>query len=227
MMNKKILIVAAHPDDEVLGCFGTVARLIKEGCEAYTLILGEGKTSRDEKRVVENQKDEIDLLNREILKANDVIGIKKVFVESFPDNRFDSVDLLDIVKVISKVKEEVKPDIIFTHFENDLNVDHQITYKAVITATRPMKDECVKEIYSFEILSSTEWNYPLSFSPNTFFDISETINLKIDAMKEYKSELCRYPHPRSLEGIELDARYHGMRTGMQYVEAFKSVRVIK
>lgn len=226
-MNKKILIVAAHPDDEVLGCFGTVARLVTEGYEAYTLILGEGKTSRDEQRVVENKKDEIETLNTEIQKANNVIGVKKVFVESFADNRFDSVDLLDIIKVISKVKEEVKPDIIFTHYEHDLNIDHQITYKAVITATRPMEDECVKEIYSFEILSSTEWNYPLSFSPDTFFDISDTLNLKIQAMKEYTSELCEYPHPRSLEGIELNAKYQGMRVGKKNVEAFKSARVIK
>jgi LmbE family N-acetylglucosaminyl deacetylase len=226
-MNKKILIEASHPDDEVLGCFGTVARFIKEGYEAYTLILGEGKTSRDEQRVVENRLDDIAVLNSEIQKANDIIGIKKVFVESFPDNRFDSVDLLDIIKVISKVKEEVKPDIIFTHYEYDLNIDHQITYKAVITATRPMKNESVKEIYSFEILSSTEWNYPLSFSPDTFFDIKTTLDLKIEAMKAYKSELCDYPHPRSLEGIKINAQYHGMRVGKQYVEAFKSIRVIK
>ncbi len=226
-MSKKILIVAAHPDDEVLGCFGTVSKLIKEGYEAYTLILGEGKTSRDEKRLVENKKDEMRILNNEIQKANDVIGIKKVFVETFPDNRFDSVDLLDIIKVISKVKEVVKPDIIFTHYEHDLNIDHQITYKAVITATRPMENECVKEIYSFEILSSTEWNYPLSFSPDTYYDVSDTIDLKIEAMKEYTSELCEYPHPRSVEGIELNAKYQGMRIGKRYVEAFKSVRVIK
>ena len=226
-MSKKILIVAAHPDDEVLGCFGTVARLINEGYEAYTLILGEGKTSRDEHRVVENKKNEIEVLNKEIQNANDTIGIKKVFVESFADNRFDSVDLLDIVKVISKVKEEVKPDIIFTHYEHDLNIDHQITYKAVITATRPMENECVKEIYSFEILSSTEWNYPLSFAPDTFFDISDTIDLKLKAMEKYTSELCQYPHTRSLEGIKLNTKYQGMRIGKKYVEAFKSVRVIK
>ena len=226
-MSKIILIVASHPDDEVLGCFGTVARLIKEGYEAYTLILGEGKTSRDEERIIENRKDDIQILNTEIKKANDMIGIKKVFVESFPDNRFDSVDLLDIVKVISKVKEEIQPDIIFTHFENDLNIDHRITYQAVLTATRPMEDECVKEIYSFEILSSTEWNYPLSFSPDTYFDISNTIDSKIEAMQKYTSELCEYPHPRSIEGIELNAKYQGMRVGKKYVEAFKSVRVIK
>jgi len=226
-MSKKILIVAAHPDDEVLGCFGTVARLIKEGYEAYTLILGEGKTSRDEERIVEDKKEEIELLNHEIINANKVIGIKKVFIESLPDNRFDHVDLLDIIKVISKVKEEVQPDIIFTHYEHDLNIDHQLTYKALITATRPMEDECVKEIYSFEILSSTEWNYPLSFAPDTFFDISQTVDLKIKAMKAYPSELCEYPHPRSLEGIELNAKYQGMRVGKRYVEAFKSIRVIK
>ena len=226
-MNKKILIVAAHPDDEVLGCFGTVAKLIKEGYEAYTLILGEGKTSRDEQRVLENKKDEIDILNTEIQKANNIIGIKKVFIESFPDNRFDSVDLLDIIKVITKVKEEIQPDIIFTHYEHDLNIDHQITYKAVITATRPMENECVKEIYSFEILSSTEWNYPLSFSPDTFWDISDTIDLKIEAMKKYSSELCLYPHPRSLEGISLNAKYQGMRVGKKYVEAFKTIRNLR
>ena len=226
-MNKKILIVAAHPDDEVLGCFGAVAKLITQGYEAYTLILGEGKTSRDERRIVENKTDEIMILNSEIQKANDVIGIKKVFVESFADNRFDSVDLLDIVKVISKVKEEIQPSIIFTHFENDLNIDHSITYKAVLTATRPMEGESVKEIYSFEVLSSTEWNYPLSFSPDIFFDISETIDLKTQAMIAYNSELRQYPHPRSIEGIKLNAKYHGMRVGKKYVEAFKSVRVIK
>jgi len=227
MNNKTILIVAAHPDDEVLGCFGTVSKLIKEGYKAYTLILGEGKTSREKNRNVSNKKDEILVLHSEIKKANDSIGITKTFIYNFPDNRFDSVDLLDIIKIITKVKDEIKPDIIFTHYKDDLNIDHQITYNAVLTATRPMEDECVKEIYSFEILSSTEWNYPNSFSPDIFWDISNTIDLKLNAMKEYKSELCKYPHPRSLEGITLNAKYQGMRVGKTYVEAFKSIRILK
>lgn len=227
-MSKKILIVAAHPDDEVLGCFGTVSKLIKtEGYEAYTLILGEGKTSRYNSNKKNNIEEELELLNKEIFNANNKIGIKKVFVHSFPDNRFDSVDLLEIIKIISEVKEKVKPDIIFTHYENDLNIDHTITYKAVLTATRPMKTESVKEIYSFEVLSSTEWNYPLSFSPDVFFDIEDTLNIKIEAMKEYHSELCNYPHPRSIEGIKLNAQYNGMRVGRKYVEAFKTIRVLK
>jgi LmbE family N-acetylglucosaminyl deacetylase len=221
--NEKILIVAAHPDDEVLGCFGTVARLINEGYEAYTLILGEGKTSRDSDTV----QSEINLLQDEIKQANDCIGVKETFIYDFPDNQFDSVPLLDIIKVVSHIKEKIQPSIIFTHFENDLNIDHRIAYNAVITATRPMELEPVQTIYSFEILSSTEWNYPLSFSPDTYFDIESTLDLKIVAMKRYNSELCTYPHPRSLEGIKLNAKYQGLRVGKKYVEAFKCVRDIK
>lgn len=226
-MNKTILIVAAHPDDEVLGCFGTVARLIQEGYEAYTLILGEGKTSRVTAQEAHSLQNEIYLLQDEIQKANKLIGIKKTFIYDFPDNQFDSVPLLDIIKVISEVKEEISPSIIFTHYKDDLNIDHQLTYQAVITATRPMQSESVKEIYSFEILSSTEWNYPLSFSPDTYFDIQSTLELKKSAMQTYASELCHYPHPRSLEGIELNAKYQGMRIGKQYAEAFQCVRNIR
>jgi LmbE family N-acetylglucosaminyl deacetylase len=226
-MNKKILIIVAHPDDEVLGCFGTVAKLINQGYEAYTLILGEGKTSRDEKRDKEKKASEIKKLNQEIIQANKSIDIKDIFIYDFPDNRFDSVDLLDIVKVIEKIKNKIKPEIIFTHFENDLNIDHRITYQAVLTATRPMSDCSVKEIYSFEILSSTEWNYPLSFNPDVYFDISDTLKDKIKAMSYYESELKNFPHPRSLKGIELNAKYWGMRVGLDAVEAFKSIRIIK
>ncbi len=226
-MTKKILIVAAHPDDEVLGCFGTVARLIEEGCEAYTLILGEGKTSRDDSRNAAAKKDEIAALNNEMEQANSLIGIKKVFTAGLPDNRFDSVDLLDVVKAVIKVKDEIQPEVVFTHYANDLNVDHRVTYNAVLTACRPMESETVKEIYSFEVLSSTEWNYPLSFSPDTYFDISGTIAKKKEAMALYASEIRDFPHPRSVEGIELNARWHGMRTGLAYAEAFKTVRVIR
>ncbi|EAK0442055.1 PIG-L family deacetylase [Campylobacter lari] len=222
MKNNKILIIAAHPDDEVLGCFGTIAKYIQEGYEAYTLILGEGKTSREI-----NSENEQEILEDELFKANNLLGIKKVFRKFFPDNAFDKIPLLEIVKSIEEVKNEIKPNIIFTHYEKDLNIDHQITYKATITATRSLQEESVKEIYSFEILSSTEWNYPLSFQPDVFFDISETLDLKLKAMSFYQSELRNYPHPRSLEGIKINAQYQGMRVGLQYAEVFKSVKVIK
>lgn len=227
MKNMKILIVAAHPDDEILGCGGTIARLVKEGYEAFTLVLGEGITSRDKKRNRKKRLKEIDRLKKEIFKANKAIGVRKVFIYDFPDNRFDTLSMLDIVKVIEEVKGKIKPDIIFTHYEKDLNIDHQITYKAAITATRPLKEESVKEIYSFEIPSSTEWSYPILFSPDVFFDISRDINSKISAFKKYKNEIKRYPHPRSLEGIKITAQFWGINMGARYAEAFKAIRIMK
>jgi LmbE family N-acetylglucosaminyl deacetylase len=224
---KKILVVAAHPDDEILGCGGTVARKVKNGCEAYTLILGQGIASRYKKANAQKIRDQIEELKKSVYAANEIIGVKEVFTHDFPDNKFDTVSLLEIVKVIENIKNKIKPDIIFTHYEKDLNIDHQITYKAVLTATRPLPDEVVKEIYSFEVLSSTEWNYPTTFAPDVFFDISDTIDIKIKAMSEYKSELKEFPHPRSLRAIELNAEVWGMRVGLKYAEAFKCVRWIK
>ena len=224
---RKVLSILAHPDDEVLGCGGTIARLSKKGNEIYVLILGEGITSRDDIRDKQKRKSETLALRRQAEEANKLLGIKKIFFYDFPDNRFDTIPFLDIVKVIEKIKNQIKPEIIFTHYEKDLNIDHQITYKAVITATRPLEKENVKEIYSFEIPSSTEWSYPLSFSPNMFYDISETIDVKIKALKEYKSELKKYPYPRSLEGVELTAKNWGMKVGLNYAEAFKIVRIVK
>lgn len=223
-MKKNVLVVAAHPDDEVLGCGGTIARLKQEEYDIYTMILGEGITSRDESRDTGKRKKEIKELKDQIVQANKILGVKKVFIFDFPDNRFDSVALLDIVKKIEKVKNEVKPEVIFTHFKDDLNIDHKITYDAVLTATRPQKEERVKTIYSFEVLSSTEWSYPLCFNPNVFFDISKTIDTKIKAMSCYKSELKEYPHPRSLEAIELNAKMWGVKTGIDMAEAFHLVR---
>lgn len=223
---KSILVIAAHPDDEILGCGGTIARLNKEGYKITTLILGEGISSRDDVRGVKKRKVDILKLKGEAKRANTILGVKEVFFHDFPDNRFDTVSFLDIVKAIEKIKNNIKPGIIFTHYGKDLNIDHQITYRAVITATRPVKEETVKEIYSFEILSSTEWNYPPSFSPNIFYDISKTIDTKIKALEEYKTELREYPHPRSLEGVELNAKYWGMKVGLNYTEAFKCVRII-
>ena len=226
-MSKKILIIAAHPDDEILGCGGTAARMAKEGHEIYTAILGEGITSRDDTRQREKRETEITQLKKQIHEANNIIGVKQVFVYDFPDNRFDSVPLLDIVKKVEEVKEKIKPDILFTHYEKDLNIDHRMTYRAVLTAARPMAGETIKEIYSFEVLSSTEWQFPLTFSPDCFFDISETIDTKVEAMEKYKSELKEYPHPRSIKGIRLNAEHWGMKTGVPFAEAFKLVRMIK
>ena len=227
---KTILVIAAHPDDEVLGCGGTIARLTSEGNYVYTLILGEGVTSRDKKRDRVKRENEIAGLRKQTEDVNKILGVKKVYTYDFPDNRFDTVPLLDIIKIVEKIKEDIKPDIVFTHHYGDLNIDHQITFKAVMTAFRPTKDESVKEIYSFEIPSSTEWNAPSSltyFMPDYFVDISKTIKLKVRAMKEYKCEIREYPHPRSIESIEIKAKQRGIQVGLEAAEAFEVIRLIK
>ena len=162
-----------------------------------------------------------------IKPANQRIGITKTHVYDYPDNRFDTVPLLDTCKNHHGSQGQDKTGYVFTHYEKDLNIDHCLTYRAVLTATRPMKDETVKEIYSFEVLSSTEWNYPLGFQPDVYVEITATIDDKVQAMEFYGSEIKAYPHPRSLKGIRLHAQYRGMSVGVEYAEAFKLVRMNK
>jgi len=225
---KTILVVAAHPDDEVFGCGGAIARLTSEGNCVYTLILGEGVTSRDRKRDLAKRENEIVELRKQVENSNKILGVKKVYTFDFPDNRFDTIPLLDIIKTIEKIKEDVKPDIVFTHHYGDINIDHQITFKAVMAAFRPVIDESVNEIYSFEIPSSTEWNAPSSltyFMPDYFVNINESLEIKINALKEYETELREFPHPRSLKAVELNAKQWGVKMGIEAAEAFKTVRI--
>lgn len=222
-----ILVIVAHPDDEVLGCGGTIARLAKQGNQIHTLILGEGIRARHNVKTQRGIKKEINKLKKQAREANRALGVKKVSFFEFPDNKFDKVALLDIIKTIEQTIEKFKPRVIFTHWQNDLNIDHQLTFKAVITAARPLPNKTIKEIYSFEVLSSSEWNDPFLFAPNVFFDISRTIAMKLKAMQCYKSEIKVFRHPRSLEGIQLNARVWGMKAGIRYAEAFRLIRLIK
>lgn len=226
----KILIVAAHPDDEILGVGGTIAKHIEAGDEVYALILGEGQTSRYEKR--EGAREGIvEELHKNTLAAASVLGIKEVFFENFADNRFDREDLLDIVKAVERKIAALQPRIIYTHHRGDLNIDHQIAYRAVLTATRPMADQPVKEIYAFETVSSTEWNFTYGgeqFAPNVFVKLTkEQFGKKLAAMEKYETELCEYPHPRSLEMLKAVAARWGGVAGGQPVEAFEAVRIIR
>tara|TARA_B100000315_G_scaffold56042_1_gene50233 strand:+ start:418 stop:1104 length:687 start_codon:yes stop_codon:yes gene_type:complete len=223
-----ILVIAAHPDDEVLGCGGTIARLTSEGSNVFTLILGEGVTSRDASRDRTKKENEIAELRKQTEDANKILGVKKVYTFDFPDNRFDTVPLLDIIKTIEEIKDGFKPDIVFTHHPGDLNIDHQMTFKAVMAACRPTIDESVKEIYSFEIPSSTEWNAPSSltyFMPDYFADVNKSLEIKINALKEYKTELRDFPHPRSLKAVALNAKQWGVKMGFEAAEAFKTIRI--
>jgi len=226
-MSTRVLVIAGHPDDEVLGCGGTIAKLTREGCDVFTLILGEGITSRVAEEDRRKKEREIYELKKQAGRANPILGVKKVFFSSFPDNSFDTVPLLDIVKAIEKVKKEIQPAVVFTHYEKDLNIDHRITFQAAITATRPEPKETVREIYSFEVLSSTEWNCPLTFLPDIYFDISGTLKYKLKAMEAYRSEIRKFPHPRSSRGISINAEYWGMRVGLKYAEAFKCIRILR
>lgn len=227
---RNILVVAAHPDDEILGVGGTVARHVAKGDKVYAMILGEGQTSRGEHR--EDISGEVVAeLHKNTLESAKAVGFSDVYFADFPDNRFDQVDLLDIVKVVEKKICELKPEIIYTHYGQDLNVDHQYTSRAVLTATRPIGEYTVKEIYAFETLSSTEWNFDYSahqpFCPNVYVDITDYYQKKEDAMKCYVSELCEFPHPRSLEGMDVLSRTRGMAAGMKRAEAFQLIRMCK
>ena len=227
-MKNKILIVVAHPDDEVLGCGGTIAKYSKNN-DVYVVILGEGISSRYNKREGV-KKEKLLRLQKQSQKASKLLGIKKSFFFSLPDNRFDTVPFLDIVKKVEKVIAKIKPKIVYTHHAGDLNIDHQITFQSVLTAVRPVKKFLVKEIYSFEVLSSTDWSYKKIkkiFIPNTYEDISLTLKKKINAMRIYKEELRKFPHPRSLEGIKILAQKRGMESGLKYAETFELIRWLK
>lgn len=224
---EKILVVAAHPDDEILGCGGTIKRFIDEGNEAYSLILSDGTTSRYGKITTEVT-EEIENRFWERVSAGKIIGYKEIFQCKFKDNSFDKECLLNIVKAVEKYIDLVKPSIIFTHHYGDLNIDHQITFKAVQTAARPIKDFPVKEIYCFETFSSTEWSFLNNdkFIPNYFVNIEDTIKDKLQAMECYQSEIRKYPHPRSLEGLEVCAKRWGSVIGCNYAEAFEIIRKV-
>jgi len=221
-MSKKILVVAAHPDDEVLGCSGTIARHVSDGDKVYMVFMSDGVTSR-----TGQESKEIELRKQAAKDAGNILGI----VDSprflgFPDNRMDTLALLDIVQTLEQVMNEIDPEVVYTHHLGDLNIDHKITHQAVMTACRPQPECSVREIYSFEVLSSTEWSTNNPFAPNYFVDISGTLELKISAIKAYGSELRTFPHARSIEAIRALANYRGVSVGIKAAEAFKVERLI-
>ena len=226
----KYLIIAAHPDDEVLGCGGSMAKWSRDGSEVHVLIMAEGITSRDKSRYREVRQKELSHLAKSANKAGEILGVQSVELLDFPDNRMDSIDLLDVVKEVEKKNEELKPDVVVTHHGGDLNIDHRVIHQAVITACRPQPGQTVKRILSFEVPSSTEWQSPSSgnpFVPNWFEDISDTLELKIKALEAYESEMRKWPHARSIKALEHLARWRGATVGAEAAEAFMLVREIR
>ncbi len=224
---KNILVVAAHPDDELLGEGATIRRLVNEGVVARALILAEGITSRSDSREEAN-KAELTALHEDARRATKEAGYSSIDFCDFPDNRMDEENLLNIIKAVSRFVEEFRPDTIFTHHHGDLNIDHRLTCEAVLTACRPIGGYFVKRILAFETPSSTEWNYVQTepFKPNVFFDVSDTIEAKLRGMACYRSESTTWPHPRSPEALRALAQYRGSNVGVNMAEAFELLREV-
>ena len=227
----KILVVAAHPDDEVIGQGGTIHRLVRrEGCEARALVLGEGMTARNHQRNPNAWREQLKKHKLNFKRATERIGYNSAKSHDLPDNRFDNVDLLDVIKIVEEEIRMYEPDIIFCHHPKDLNIDHRLSCEAVITATRPMPDGLTPSVLAFETLSSTEWQIPeqdFGFQPNFFVTLShQDILAKQQALEEYDSEIRKYPHPRSVQGIDVLARYRGITIGSEFAEGFRILRCL-
>lgn len=222
-MSRTVLIVAAHTDDEALGCGGTVAKHVDDGDTVHAVFMADGVTSRQDATDAEMEQ-----RNSAAASAHRMLGIEQTYMLGFPDNRMDSVPLLDIVQRLEGILEKVKPEVIYTHHIGDLNIDHQITHKAVMTACRPVPGASVKEIYAFEVLSSTEWNTPgfLNFIPNVFVDISKHLEMKLKALQFYELEMRKEPHSRSKENALRLAELRGNTVGVKAAEGFSLVRAL-
>lgn len=228
-MSDTVLVVAAHPDDEVLGCGGTIARHVRQGDRVAVIILAEGVTSRAAARDAGKDKGALQALAAAARRACAILGVQDVTLHDFPDNRMDSLALLEVVKVIEHHVDRLQPQVVYTHHGGDVNTDHCITYQAVITACRPQPDCCVKKILCFETPSSTEWQPPLlgaTFSPNWFVDISGVLPTKAEALAAYETELRQWPHPRSVKAIEHLAGWRGAMVGVEAAEAFEVARCV-
>lgn len=216
-MNKNILIIGSHPDDEILGCGGTIRKFVKKGYNIFSVIVAKGR------------KEEEDFMQQKIDQANKELGVKNVVFLQYPNLELETIPLHKLTRKIESLIETYKPDMIFTHHYGDLNRDHQVTYQAVLTAARPLPGRKSIELFCFETLSSSEWNQHTNdktFKPNFFVDISQTIDEKIKALKAYDIEMRPYPHPRSYEGVKYLASVRGMTVGVHYAEAFEMIRKV-
>ena len=230
-----ILVIIAHPDDEVLGMGGTILKHAKNGDRVTVAYLTTGITSRRSinyktnpkyeptKKQEANMRKQINELRSDAKKVCKFLKVKKTMFFDYPDNELDTIPLLKIIKTVEKLVKETKPERIYTSHFGDLNIDHRIVYESVLTAVRPT-ELTVKEILCFELLSSTEWSFSYEFKPNYFIDIKNELENKIKAMKLYKNEIRKFPHPRSIENIKNSAYKWGSVSGLDAAEAFQLIR---
>lgn len=223
-MSKKVLVVAAHADDEALGCGGTIVNHVTDGDRVYTVFLADGVTSRQG-----SVTGELKQRNKAADAALDILGVEESFMLGFPDNKLDSVPLLELVQALEDIVNQVEPDIIYTHHVGDLNIDHRIAHQATLTAIRPLPGSTIRQVYAYEVLSATEWNTPgiNPFLPNVFVDISSSIEKKITALEAYELEMRPPPHSRSTINSKRIAELRGNAVGVEFAEAFMLIRMIR
>ena len=221
---KTVLVVAAHADDEALGCGGTIARHVEEGDAVHLVLMADGVHSRRESS-------EADFARRieASKRAQSILGISFSQSLELPDNKMDSVPLLEIVQKLEPILKEIQPSVVYTHHHGDLNIDHRLTHAAVMTACRPVPGSSVREIYGFEVLSSTEWvsQKGAPFLPDYFVDITQQLRTKLDALEAYADEMRKTPHSRSMAHVEVLAHHRGYSVGVDAAEAFEVYRIIR
>ena len=221
-MTRNVLVVVAHPDDEVLGMGGTMARHGAQGDQVSVLFLGSGVGAREG-----SDAEEVKRRQGAAQNAAKLLGAKIVSIHDFPDNEFDSVSLFQLVKAVEDAKAKVQPDLVYTHHGGDLNIDHRLSCQAVLTAFRPQPGEACREIRSFEVNSATEWSAPgvtPAFMPNTYVDITPYLPQLESACQAYHEEMRPAPHTRSIEAVITAARKRGSEVGLSAAEAFMTLR---
>lgn len=219
-----MIVVAAHADDEVLGCGGTIARHVFQGDVVHVVFMSDGVASRAENSSVDLQR-----RNQARDEALGILGVTHCHTLDFPDNRMDGVPLLDVVQALEPIIDRVRPERVYTHHNGDLNVDHRITHQAVMTACRPLPQSSVREILAFEVISSTEWATPAlaPFLPNAFVDITDYLQRKLAALAAYHMEMRPEPHSRSVAHAEVLARHRGSCVGLEAAEGFVLARFVE
>lgn len=230
MSAERILIAAAHPDDEVLGCGGTIAKYRKAGHDVRVVFLAEGITARynPDQFDLPDVKAKIERRNANSKKALAILGVdgKNVFTSLRPCCRLDQVPIIELAKEIERHLGDFKPTRLFTHATGDANIDHGIVHRATLIAARPLANSSLRAIYAFEVLSSSEWNPPQPFAPTVFHDITGFIEAKVSALAAYEDEMRDAPHPRSPDVVRALATYRGAQMGAAFAEGFALVRGI-
>ena len=221
-MKNDILVIVAHADDEALGCGATIARHAHSGDTVHLMVMTDGVSARKATSL------EIDRRNNALRKSAEILGVNQVFQYDFSDNKMDSAPLLEIVRVIEDKISQIRPNIIYTHSASDLNIDHQIVNRAVLTATRPVPQQSVKKILAIEILSSTNWTFSAGnqFLPNVFINVADHIDKKILSLQCYNEEMRDFPHERSVEAVMALSKLRGATVGCLHAEAFNLIREI-